>query len=185
MIRKISIMALFLAAGLAQAQTKYFTKQGKISFYSETPMEKIEAHNSRATSVLEAESGKIEFKVSIKGFEFEKALMQEHFNENYMESSKYPNATFKGTITDMKSVDLKKDGTYNVTVKGDLTIHGVTKNVTEKATIKVKGGVISAETSFNVALKDYNIKVPSVVGNKIAEIIQVKVNIPSYEPMKK
>jgi hypothetical protein len=178
-------MAFVLLTGWSQAQTKYFTKQGKISFYSETPMEKIEAHNSRVTSVLDAESGKIEFMALIKAFEFEKALMQEHFNENYMESSKYPKASFKGTITDMKSVDLKKDGTYNVEVKGDLTIHGVTKNITEKATIKVKGGVISAETSFNVALKDYNIKIPTVVNNKIAEVIQVKVNIPNYELLKK
>lgn len=185
MIRKIIFMALVLLAGWGQAQTKYFTKQGKISFYSETPMEKIEAHNSRVTSVLDAESGKIEFMALIKAFEFEKALMQEHFNENYMESSKYPKASFKGTITDMKSVDLKKDGTYNVEVKGDLTIHGVTKNITEKATIKVKGGVISAETTFNVALKDYNIKIPTVVNNKIAEVIQVKVNIPNYELLKK
>lgn len=185
MLKKIFVMGLVLLAGLANAQTKYFTKQGKIGFYSETSMEKIEAHNSRVTSILDAETGKIEFAVLIKAFEFEKALMQEHFNENYMESGTYPKATFKGQITDMKSVDLKKDGTYNVNVKGDLTIHGVTKNVTEKAVIKVKGGVISAECNTNVALKDYNIKVPSVVGNKIAEVIQVKIDIPNYEPLKK
>lgn len=185
MKNKILLVAFFLLTGWAQAQTKYFTKKGKISFYSETPAEKIEAHNNRVTSVLEAESGKLEFSVLITAFEFEKALMQEHFNENYMESSKYPKATFKGSITNIKDIDLKKDGTYNVSIKGDLTMHGVTKNITEKATITVKGGAISAESTMNVALKDYNIKIPSVVGQKIAEVIQVKIKIASYDPLKK
>lgn len=183
MTRKISfLVALLFAATFSQAQTKYFTKQGKISFYSETSMENIEAHNTRVTSVIEVESGKIEFLCNIKGFEFEKALMQEHFNDNYLESEKYPKSTFKGTITDIKNVDFKKDGTYNVTVTGELTLHGVTKKITEKAVIKVKGGVISAESTFNVALKDYKIKSPN---NKVADVIQVKINIANYELMKK
>lgn len=183
-MKKLFALALVLCCFAAGAQ-KYFTKTGKISFYSETPVEKIEAHNNRVASVLDAASGKLEFSALITAFEFEKALMQEHFNENYMESTKYPKATFKGTITNMKDITLDKDGTYNATVKGDMTIHGVTKNITEKATITVKGGKISAVASFNVALKDYKIAIPSAVGQKLAEVIQVKVNIASYEPLKK
>ncbi|HYG51819.1 MAG TPA: YceI family protein [Flavobacteriales bacterium] len=177
----IALTVLTIVAFTSQAQTKYFTKKGKIVFRSETNMETIEATNDRVTSMLEVESGKLEFAAAITAFEFEKALMQEHFNEDYMESKKFPKASFKGTITDMNTVDLKKDGTYPVTVKGDLTMHGVTKNITEKGTITVKGGKISAAANIDVKCKDYNIKAPS----KVAEVIQVKINIASYEPFKK
>ena len=103
----LAIMALTI--GSADAQ-KYFTRSGKISFYSDTPMEKIEAKNGSATSVLDTESGKMEFAVLIKGFQFAKSLMQDHFNENYMESSKYPKALFKGEISNIDDVDFGHDG---------------------------------------------------------------------------
>jgi polyisoprenoid-binding protein YceI len=180
-IKLVVAAAFSLAVFNSQAQTKYFTKTGKIVFHSETSVENIDATNDRVTSVLEVESGKIEFAAAITAFEFEKALMQEHFNENFMESTKFPKATFKGVITDMNTVDLKKDGSYPVTVKGDMTIHGVTKNITEKATITVKGGKISASANMDVKCKDYNIKGHS----KVAETINVKINIANYEPLKK
>lgn len=179
------IFLLLLAPIMANAQTKVFTKKGQISFYSETSVEKIEAHNNRVTAVLEQESGKLEFSVLITAFEFEKALMQEHFNENYMESPKFPKATFKGAITNIKDIDFKKDGEYVAKVEGEMTIHGVTKKVAESGKIVIKGGKISASSTVNIALKDYNITVPSVVGAKIAEVIKVVVNIPSFEPLKK
>lgn len=179
------IALLILLPALAGAQTKMFTKKGKVSFYSETSVEKIEAHNNRVTAVLEKESGRIEFSMLITAFEFEKALMQEHFNENYMESAKFPKSIFKGTITNIKDVDFTKDGEYAVKVEGDLTIHGVTKKVAETGKIIIKSGKVSASSSFNVALKDYNITVPSVVGAKIAEVIKVSVFIATFELIKK
>src|SRR5690606_29851446 len=104
---------------------KYLTRSGKVTFFSSTPLEAIEAFNNEAASVMDAKTGDIVFQVPIRSFKFENALMQEHFNENYLESSKYPKAEFKGKITDINKVNFSKDGTYNVTSKGNLTIHGV------------------------------------------------------------
>lgn len=178
------ILALIVAVPTVNAQ-KYFTKKGKITFYSKTKVEDIEAVNNRVTSVLDASTGKIEFAALITAFEFEKALMQEHFNENYMESTKYPKAVFKGSINDFDKIDLKKDGTYAVTISGQLTMHGVTKTINEKGSITVATGKISAKCDFKVLLKDYKIKIPSAVGQNIAEEISVSVNISNYEPLKK
>src|SRR5687768_15186800 len=127
-MKNLIIIVLLLSAQIAIGQ-KYFSKTGKISFYSDAPMEKIEAHNSTASTVLDLSTGSIEWAVLIQGFKFEKALMQEHFNENYMESSTYPKAKFKGKIDNIASVNLKKDGDYNVNVSGQMEIHGITKPV--------------------------------------------------------
>jgi polyisoprenoid-binding protein YceI len=169
----------------AYAQDKYFTKTGKISFFSSTPIENIEAHNNRVTSIIETSTGNIEFSVLIRSFKFEKALMEEHFNENYMESDKYPKSVFKGKITNIKDINFQKDGAYEAKIEGDLTIHGVTQKIMQTAKIEVKGGKISANCNFKVKLADYNIKVPSAVGNKIAEEIDVKVQIEEYQVLKK
>src|SRR5690606_1652063 len=116
---------------------------GKVSFHSDAPLEKIEAHNASASTVLDAASGNLEWAVLIQGFQFEKALMQEHFNENYMESAKYPKAKFKGKVDNWSSVNLGKDGDYPVTVSGTMEIHGVSKPITAEGRITVKGGQIS------------------------------------------
>lgn len=163
----------------ASAQT-YMTKNGKISFFSKTDVENIDAVNNQAMSVLNAQNGEIGFSVLINGFIFKKALMQEHFNENYLESAKYPKATFKGTITDLSKVNFKKDGVYNVSVTGDLNIHNVTNKVTVPAVIEVKGGKLSANATFNAKLDDYKISVPAVVKNNISKTIEVKVDC-NYE----
>jgi polyisoprenoid-binding protein YceI len=131
--------------------------------------ERIEATNKSGTIVVEQSSGRVEASVLIKGFLFDKALMQEHFNENYMESSKFPKATFKGKIDNLTAVNFDKDGTYNATISGDLSLHGVTKQVKTTATFKVKGGKVSASANFNAALSDYGIDVPSVVADKLAK----------------
>ena len=107
--------------------------------------------------------------------------MQDHFNENYMESEKYPKASFSGTVTDISKVDFSKNGDYRVTVSGDLTIHGVTKKITSPATIVVNAGKLNSNAVFNVLLADYNISVPKVVENNISKTIEVKVNC-IYEP---
>ncbi|MBK8705914.1 MAG: YceI family protein [Saprospiraceae bacterium] len=177
----LSLMSLFFVVSMSGQ--KYFTRDGKISFFSDTPMEKIEAHNSKATSVLDASNGNLEFAVLIKAFQFEKALMQEHFNENYMESSKFPKSSFKGKVTNIKDINLKKDGEYNATVKGQLTIHGVTKDVETTGKFVVAGGKINAKSTFDVAVADYNITIPSVVRENIAKTVKIAVDI-KFEELK-
>lgn len=178
-------MAFVMAAPTAlQAQDKYFTKDGTISFFSATSMEDIEAANNKVTSVMEKSTGKIEFAVLMKGFTFEKALMQEHFNENYVESDKFPKSTFKGTITDIANVNFAKDGVYNVTVSGDLTLHGVTKPVTAKGTIEVKGDNLLAKSTFKILLSDHGIAIPAVVKDNISKSIEIRVSMP-YKPLVK
>ena len=139
-------------------------------------MEKIEAKNNKVSSVIDTKSGKVEFAVLIKSFHFEKALMQEHFNENYMESDKFPKSTFAGNITNLKDINFTKDGTYKANVSGKLTIHGVTKDVATAGMIKVKGGVVNVTNTFRVKLADYGIEIPSVVKDKIAKDVEIIIN---------
>jgi polyisoprenoid-binding protein YceI len=116
------------------------------------------------------------FQVPVKSFKFEKQLMKEHFNENYMESDKYPRADYKGVIADLSKVNFAKDGTYNVTSNGKLTIHGVTKDVTAPGTITVKGSSVTVNSKFSVKPADYKISIPKLVEGKIANSIEVTVN---------
>jgi len=111
----------------------------------------------------------------MKGFEFEKALMQEHFNEKYVESDEYPKATFKGQILNFEELDLSKDGKFEVIVKGNLTIHGETKPVEAKGVIEIKGGKVIATSEFVIAVSDFNINIPSVVKDKIAKEVTISV----------
>src|ERR1700712_2035924 len=161
------MMVLFVQC--VTAQKKYICKEAKISFYSKAPLEDIESHNTKALSAFDATTGQIEFSVLIKGFEFEKAKMQEHFNEDYIESDKFPKATFTGTIKNAGDLKLDKDGVYKVQVSGSLTIHGVTKPQDAEAVFTVKGGAISAVAEFTIAIADYNIKIPSLVAEKVSK----------------
>jgi hypothetical protein len=122
----VAILGLILFVTAVNAQDRYFTKTGKIDFFSNASMEDIEAKNKTVTAVLDTKTGAIAFSVQMKGFEFEKALMQEHFNENYVESNKYPKSTFKGKVLNVSAVNFSKDGAYPVSVEGDLTFHGIT-----------------------------------------------------------
>ncbi len=186
-IKKNSLVVMMITmvfANAALAQTKYFTRNGNISFYSDAPLEKIEANNHKVSSVLDPATGQVEFSVLMKAFEFEKALMQEHFNENYVESTTYPKSTFKGTITNNKEVDYSKDGTYNVTVDGKLTLHGVTKDVTSKGTMTVKDGKPAGKSEFKILVADYNISVPGLLKDKVAKEVRIVVEV-NYEPLTK
>jgi len=177
-MKRIAVVLLLstLAITGVQAQ-KYITKNGHIRFFSSTTVEDIEAHNRQVNSALDQQSGEFVFRVLIKSFQFEKALMQEHFNENYMESDKFPNATFSGTVTNIKDVDFAKNGSYPVTVEGDLTIRGITKKISESGVLEVKDGKVSGKSTFNVLLADYGIKVPAAVANNIARSIQIDVDV--------
>ena len=180
----LAIIALVtISITSVHAQGKYFTRNGSIKFYSESPMENIEANNRQVTSFIDTETGEMAFSILMKSFVFDKALMQEHFNENYVESDKYPKSTFKGSIINLKEVNFKKDGVYNVKVEGDLTLHGVTQKVSTDGTIEVKGGNIIAKSKFPITVADYKIEVPAVVRDNIAKVVDVTVEM-NYEPYK-
>jgi len=179
----LTLSSFFFFAFCLNAQNRYFTKSGKVDFYSKAPLEDIRATNNTVTAVLDMKTGAMQFSVPMRSFEFEKKLMQEHFNENYVESNKYPKADFKGSVVNNSAVDYKKDGTYNVNVKGKLTIHGVTKDVQAPGTIKVNGGKIDAASTFNIQLSDYNISIPSVVKDKVSNSIKISVDT-KLEPFK-
>lgn len=176
-MKKILLTAILAAiVNIAMVAQKYYTKNGNISFFSSTSMEDIKADNNQVMSVLNVQTGELQFSVLIKSFHFKKTLMEEHFNENYMESSKYPKSTFKGTVADISKVNFSKDGSYPVNVSGDLTMHGVTKKVTTTGTLNIQGGKITGTAVFKVALADYNISVPKVVEGNISKTIEIKVN---------
>lgn len=174
----IIMMLVFVGVAVAQTNT-FFTRTGHISFFSKMPMENIEAHNRQVSCMLDISSGSLAYKVLVKSFEFEKSLMQEHFNENYMQSEKYPKATFDGKINNISSINFKLDGVYDAEVEGDLEIHGVKKHLVQRGKIEVRGGKISTKATFTVALKDYNIKNDKV--QNINENIQITVDV-TMEP---
>ena len=178
------LLFFFLLAGFvlsANAQ-KYMTRNGYIGFYSHTPMEDIKGDNNQVASILDTSTGEFVFQVLIKSFHFEKALMEEHFNENYMESEKFPKSSFKGKITDLASVDFSKPGNYDVTVEGDLNIHNVTNKVIVKGNVEVISGGINANSKFNIVPEDYKINIPGVVRDNIAKNLEVTVSI-KYLPV--
>lgn len=176
----VAAIALSLAA---ESQDRFFTKTGKITFYSKASLEDIEANHRSASCVLDVKSGAVQFAVLMKGFEFRKALMQEHFNENYVESDKFPNGSFKGEISNNSSINYQKEGVYPATVKGKLTIHGETKDVTTEGKVILKGGKLQLVSDFDIALADYKISVPAVVKDKVAQTIKISVDC-LLEPLK-
>ena len=179
----ITFVLAFIFCWQLTAQ-KYFTRTGQITFESKTDLEDIEAINRSTVSIIDLEDGKIEFSVLIKGFVFEKALMQEHFNENYMESSKYPKAIFKGTIVDFDKDMIATDGQYPITVKGTLQLHNVEKEIEVKGTLTKNGEELIGESTFNLTVADFDIEIPSVVRDNIAKEVKVKVKC-DYIPLKK
>jgi len=173
---RIFILAILTLSQVITAQ-KYISKNGHVWFYSHTPVEDIEAHNRQVVSILNAADGTLQFSMLIKSFEFKIALMQEHFNENYMESDKIPKASFTGELSSLSNIDFSKDGTYPAEVTGDLSIHGVTRSITAKGTLTVSGNSVSAKARFIVLPKDYDIKIPAIVENNIAKEIEVNVDV--------
>jgi polyisoprenoid-binding protein YceI len=153
------------------SQTLYGTSTGEVSFYSDTPLETIEASNKKTGGIINATSKELAVQLKITDFVFPNKLMQEHFNENYLESEKYPTAVFKGKIKE--AVDLTKVGTYPVTAEGSMTMHGVTKPVSVKGIIVSSGNELKLDFKFQVRTEDYQIEVPSLVVTKIAETIDV------------
>ena len=181
-MKKIALLAvLIIAANISYAQ-RYYSKTAHTRFFSHTSAEDIKADNYKCEIVLDKTTGAVQFSSLIKMFEFEKALMQEHFNENYLESDTYPKATFKGK-GDFSKVNFAADGTYSVNVAGQVNMHGVTKDVSAVANFKVSGGKIEGSTKFYINPKDYNVKIPDVVKGQISEKIEVTVKA-TLQPLK-
>ncbi|HET6995619.1 MAG TPA: YceI family protein [Chitinophagaceae bacterium] len=179
MMKKANIVlgGLLLLASLAgSAQGKFYTKTGRISFFSSTPLEDIDAINRSVVGVLDTKTGDLQFAALMKGFEFRKALMQEHFNADYAESTKYPKAEFKGQITNNGEINYTTNGSFAAKVKGKLTIHGVTRDIETSGTITVKDGKLTLASTFNVLVADYNITIEKLYRDNIAKTIKVTVD---------
>ena len=160
---------------IAQAQSKYITKVGRVSFFSTSIIENIEAHNSAAAAVFDLSTSQVAFSIPVKEFVFKRTLMQEHFNENYMESEKYPRATFTGRFSGTNATVLGTAGAHTVQVEGDITLHGVTHHITAPGTLELKNGQLLASALFSVAPSDYNIQIPLLVRENIAKIVDIRV----------
>jgi hypothetical protein len=177
-MKKISIVLSILVLGASfqlSAQKVYATKTGQILFNATGSIVKIAAVNNQVDSKFVDATGQIIFGVLVKGFKFENQLMEDHFNENYMESTQYPKADFKGYIKNIKDVDLSKDVTYPISIEGSLTIHGVAQKVSTNGILEIAQGKPNLTGEFSIKIKDYGIK-GLYIGDKIANEAKIKVN---------
>jgi hypothetical protein len=174
-MKKIGLAFMLLLALNSQAQERLLCRNASVKFSSKMPLEDIEAVNNQGLSVIDLASGNIEFSVLLKGFIFPNALMQEHFNENYVESNKYPRAQFKGKIQSIPVIDLTKNADYNFTLKGTMLLHGQSKEMTTQAQLHVKEDKVTGESIFDIVLEDYAIEIPKLVKDKIAKKISINV----------
>lgn len=171
---RIFIGLAFVFAGFFSEAQIYTCKDALTKFTSEAPLELIKAQTNKTNGVVDCATKNVAFSIDIDSFDgFNSGLQKEHFRENYMETQKYANATFKGKI--IEDIDFKKNGTTTVRAKGVFTIHGVEKEKIVKVKITIKDKEILIETAFEVPLEDHNIKIPKVVNQKIASIIMVEV----------
>jgi hypothetical protein len=182
MVKNLNYLILlwitFYFNNYATAQTPskiYKTNKGNVSFFSETPMENIDAYSTSMISAINPVNKNVAAVVIINSFKFKNSLMQEHFNEKYLESDKYPKATFSGIINE--NIDLTKPGTYKVSVSGKLIIHGIEQSRTINGVIIIDESMkLNLQSAFEVKLVDHKIEVPRIVFHKIAETISVKIN---------
>ena len=181
-MKRLSVLLFLMIIVTAANAQKFMTKNGYIGFFSHTPMEDIKGDNNQVASVLDITTGELVFQVLIKSFHFDRALMEEHFNENYMESDKFPKSSFKGKITNLSSVNFAKNGTYDVTIDGDLSIRDATNKITTNGKIEIQNGELVATSKFNISPEDYKITIPSVVKDKINKNLEVTVSI-KYSPL--
>ena len=171
-MKNLTLIFLLSAFSLnLSAQNIFSTTKGSVSFYSDAPLEDIKADNAKTAAILNTETKEIAVQMKIADFEFPNKLMQEHFNENYLESEKYPTSVFKGKIKE--KVDLSVSGTFQVTAEGTLSIHGITHQVQIPGTIVSDGKELKLDFKFPVKLEDYKVEIPTIVFSKIAEVIDV------------
>ena len=174
-MKKILLLSGLITLSQFSYSQIFLTRNGFIGFYSKTPLEDIKGENNQVYAVIDVGKRNLAFSSLIKGFIFPKELMQEHFNENYLESDKYPKATFSGSFTG--DFDPNKDGQYPVMVKGMLSLHNVTKEVEIPTTLEIKAGKLVGDAQFKIKPEDYRIDIPSIVRDKIARDITVNVKM--------
>lgn len=158
----------------AVAQDKFLTKEGYVSFFSHSIVEDIKADNNQVVGIIDTTTHKVAIQLLMRSFMFEKALMQEHFNENYVESYKYPKATFTGQIMNFDDLNAQNSETEIV---GELTLHGETKEISTKVNVTIEEDEIILEGDFKVEVADFNIKIPAIVRNNIAKTIKVSFEL--------
>ena len=178
LMQKLLLPFLLLAITIAFGQSKYMTKSGSMSFEASQPsFEPIEATHSAVSALLNADTGELAVLALVRGFRFPLALMEEHFNENYIESHQYPKTSFKGSILNFNSNSLSNQP-RTVQLTGELSMHGVTKPISVSATITQSDEQITLTSSFSVKTSDFGIKIPSLVRKQIDENVQVEVSLP-------
>lgn len=175
------LIVMLCVAPDTQAQ-KYMTRTGTVTFYSTSIIEDIEARTDQVSALVDVQNSQLAFAIPIKSFQFKRTLMQEHFNENYMESDRFPKATFSGRVIDLQPGALFKGGSQRVNVEGDLTIHGVTKRITVPGALEMSRGTLLVHAYFNVAPADYGIEVPLLVRENIAKTVGIRVSL-SCDPV--
>lgn len=178
-VKRINMNKIFYISFLLSsvfAKDLYLTRSGNIDFFSSTPIEDIKAINNQVSCVLDRNNGQFAFQVPIKAFAFKNALMQEHFNESYLESDIYPKAVFKGKVLGWSNIELSKDS-VEVFIEGDLTMHGETNQIKQSGVMWLSPDFINGYSVFDISLVDYKVKVPKIVRENIAEIIKVNVRV--------
>jgi hypothetical protein len=171
-MRLILVCLLFSSHIFAQ---QYLSKEGNVSFFSEAPIENIEAVNKKATGVIDLRTGGFAFQIMIEDFVFPNSLMQEHFNESYMEIEKFPNSTFTGVISDVSALDLSKE--QSIDVSGNFLLHGINRQMNMTTTISLKDEKLNISSQFDIVLDDFNIDIPKIMMYKIAEVINVNIEM--------
>lgn len=174
----LGVLVFFTSTSYSQ---KIGTSTGNISFFQETTVEDIHGKSKSLMTVIDTKTNNIVYKVSMRSFKFEKALMEEHFNENYVESDKYPYATYYGKINE--SIDWSKDGSYDISSNGKLTMHGVSKEISEKGKLIIKNGVVSISNEFKIKFTDYGVEIPKLLIMQLSDVVDVKIET-NYLPLK-
>lgn len=172
--RILMAMMTLTIFGQAVAQSPLIDRSGTASFFSDAPLEDIEATNNEVLGAIDLEKGTLAVSMFMEGFHFDKSLMEEHFNENYIESDKFPKATFKGVINDFSSLDFSKPGSFEAFVEGEIELHGVTKPLKSLAKFDVSESKLVAATTFELSVAEFDIKIPRLVFKNIAEVVEVK-----------
>lgn len=176
MKKQLLVFVLLLSMFSVYSQ-QYIWRNGVATINSSTPLEAFQGVNNNVAAVVKATTGEMEVQMLIKGFNFQKALMQEHFNENYMETDRYPKAIFKGKITNINTIKFNVPGQYTLNIQGKLTVHGVTKDITTTGTLKIAGGKLSGNTAFEVIPSDYGIGIPTSLVDRIAKKIKITMTL--------